>query len=165
MIRFTKADIYFNCEKIGPIYFESYVDSYFPSNYFDSSERDKIINCKPDLWMAVVYDQNKNVNCEQVSFVNGISTLKGGTHIDELFGCIFREVKKICKNKNQDIILTLTQIRKILQQNFIFFMDVDVNPITFYDQSKEDIFTKQKLTFDPVVIDWVVDKISDNHLE
>lgn len=155
-------DIYFCCEKIGPIHFESYVDSYFPSNYSDSSERDKIISrINPYLWMMVIYDQNKNINLEQISFVNGVSTPKGGSHIDELYGCIYRKIKEICKNRD----IKQKQIKKILQKNFIFFVDADINPITFYDQLKEGIFTKQKLMFDPLVIDWVVGKIMNYHVQ
>lgn len=78
---------------------------------------------KDEKWDVVAtYSENHG----QVSFVNGVCTTKGGSHVEHVLSQIVNEVKKKCKNA------TPVQIRGNI---FIFVKAILVNP-TFSSQAK-----------------------------
>lgn len=71
---------------------------------------------------------------QQVSFVNGISTTKGGTHVD-------RFVKAICEEISRDKRVTGVKPAQIKSNLFMFVRAVVVNP-TFSSQTKAECTSK-----------------------
>jgi DNA topoisomerase-2 len=71
---------------------------------------------------------------QQVSFVNGIATTKGGTHVD-------RFVKAICDEISKDKRVTGVKPAQIKSNLFVFVRAVVVNP-TFSSQTKAECTSK-----------------------
>ena len=82
---------------------------------------------------------------QQVSFVNGISTTKGGTHVDRVVNCLVSEI-----SKDKRISVKPSQIKASL---FVFARAVVVNP-TFSSQTKTECTSKMPgpLDFKPKFI-------------
>jgi DNA topoisomerase-2 len=83
---------------------------------------------------------------QQVSFVNGISTTKGGTHVD-------RFVKAICDEISKDKRVTGVKPAQIKSNLFVFVRAVIVNP-TFSSQTKAECTSKitESIDFKPKFI-------------
>ena len=78
-------------------------------------------------------------NNKIVSFVNGISTYRGGTHCNYVIDNIIKNlINNHIKKKNKDIKLSPT----LIKENIIFFIDsVIINP-AFSSQTKNTLTTK-----------------------
>lgn len=87
----------------------------------------------------IVVGHSTSGGFQQVSFVNGIATTKGGTHID-------RVTKQICEEiaKDKRVTVKTPQIKASL---FIFVRAQIVNP-TFSSQTKTECTSKISETFD-----------------
>jgi DNA topoisomerase-2 len=83
---------------------------------------------------------------QQVSFVNGISTTKGGTHVD-------RFVKAICDEISKDKRVSGVKPAQIKSNLFVFVRAVVVNP-TFSSQTKAECTSKihESIDFKPKFI-------------
>lgn len=83
---------------------------------------------------------------QQVSFVNGISTTKGGSHVD-------RFVKAICEEISKDKRVTGVKPAQIKSNLFLFVRAVVVNP-TFSSQTKAECTSKisESIDFKPKFI-------------
>jgi DNA topoisomerase II len=128
--------VYFNDEIIKTNNFSSYVDL-----YFDEDEAyTKIIDCSNERWkICVVYDKTDKLDHEQISFVNNIHTIKGGTHVKYVIDQIVAELKTAVGKKLKGVNIKQTQIT----ENIIIFVDsIIVNP-TFDSQTKETLKTEK----------------------
>ena len=125
-----KIKVYFNNKKIDCNNFKKYISYYYSDEtvYYEETERWKI---------GCIYlpDSNNKV----ISFVNGISTYKGGTHCNYVIDNIIKNlINNHIKKKNKDIKLSPT----IVKENIIFFINsVIINP-AFSSQSKHTLTTK-----------------------
>jgi DNA topoisomerase II len=93
---------------------------------------------------------------QQISFVNGISTSKGGRHVDYILQQI---VKKLCQliEKKKKISVTASTIR----EQIILFLRCDVENPSFDSQSKEYLTTPSgKFGSSCIVSDEFVEKLS-----
>ena len=82
---------------------------------------------------------HSTVGFQQVSFVNGIATTKGGTHVDKFVQGLVAEI-----GKDKKITVKPTQIKSTL---FIFMTAIIVNP-TFSSQAKVECTSKFAEPFD-----------------
>jgi len=97
--------------------------------YEDSNPRWKI---------GVIYAPNNDF--KQISFVNGICTYHGGTHVDYIVGNIIDKIKTQIAKKHKD----LTVKQSSIKENMIVFINsVIINP-AFTSQVKETLKTKEK---------------------
>ena len=71
-----EAKVYFNDKLIESKTFDKYVDLYLPP-----SEDLKRVFTEGPGWQIVACSSSDDI-LEQVSFVNGINTTRGGTHVD-----------------------------------------------------------------------------------
>ena len=85
-----KLKVTFNGKKVNINSFKKYVELYYPDEtiYFDD---------KSDRWnVGCIFKPDSNQ--QVVSFVNGISTYKGGTHVnhvvDKIVKSLITEIKK-----------------------------------------------------------------------
>jgi len=125
-----KLKVYFNDKKIEANNFKSYVDLYYPGEeiYYDLDKRWSI-GClyKPDS------------GGEIVSFVNGISTYRGGTHCSHVIDNILKVViNDYIKKKEKEIKVTPA----LLKENLIFFINATIENPAFSSQTKDTLTTK-----------------------
>lgn len=140
--------VYLNDKLININGFDKYVDYFYPNTEEANTEENNAQNfnlekCKVyeevnDRWRACLVFNPEN-GYEHVSFVNGISTYKGGTHVDYVVNQIVKEMIAAVKKKNKSIKLKPSQIK----DNFTIFLDsVIVNP-SFGSQTKEELVSKK----------------------
>ena len=124
--------VYFNDDKIEITNFRKYIESAYPNEeiYYDSDER----------WEVGVVYQPDNGN-ESISFVNGISSYHGGTHVNYIVDNIIKQIINdhiVKKNKNIKVSSAL------IKESLVFFVNsVIVNP-SFSSQTKDTLTTKVK---------------------
>jgi len=121
--------IYFDSQKINVKNFEDFV------NLFTTSP--KVYTKLNERWeIAVVL--NPYDKFSQVSFVNGISTSEGGTHVDYITNQIVYTLKEQIEKKAKDLTIRPAYIKDNI---FIFINCLIENP-TFSSQTKEYHVTK-----------------------
>jgi len=125
-----KLKVSFNDEKIDANTFKSYIDLYYPGEeiFYDIDKRWGV-GClyKPDA------------GGEVISFVNGISTYKGGTHCNHVIDNILKVViNDHIKKKDKDIKVTPA----LLKENLIFFINATIENPAFASQTKDTLTTK-----------------------
>jgi len=112
--------------------FQKYVDM-FP-------HKDKVFYEKPNERWEYAITLSPTHSFQQVSFVNGICTYKGGKHVDHLMGKITREVSKYIETKKK----TKVPLGVIKDQLFVFLKCDIVSP-TFDSQTKDCLNTPADL--------------------
>jgi DNA topoisomerase-2 len=121
----AKAEVYFNTKLLKVANLGEYAQSYVGEA--------PIAKMHADNWEVVV-THSKSGAFQQVSFVNGIATTKGGSHVDKVVKTI---VEEISKDKRCST-LKPAQIKSAL---FVFVRAVIVNP-TFSSQTKAECTSK-----------------------
>ena len=126
------VNIYFNEEKIDCKTFEKYVDLYI-GNKIEHTRVHEEIN---ERWEVVASYNNYN-GFEQISFVNGIWTIKGGKHVEYILNQIIKKLTELIMKKNKDLVIKPQTIKENL---ILFVKSTIVNPM-FDSQSKETLTT------------------------
>tara|TARA_B110000259_G_scaffold141847_1_gene159739 strand:- start:114 stop:3593 length:3480 start_codon:yes stop_codon:yes gene_type:complete len=124
--------VFFNNKQISIKNFQKYAELYFKN----VSPKDIIYEKINDRWEVIV-SYNENSSFEQVSFVNGIWTLKGGKHVDYIVNQITKNMIEIIQKKNKDLVVKPLHIRDNL---FVMIKSTIVNP-AFDSQTKETLTT------------------------
>jgi DNA gyrase/topoisomerase IV subunit B len=127
------VSVFLNDKKLDCKTLEKYV------NYYLDSEVEKVYEEVSDRWEVVVAI-NPDTKFEQVSFVNGISTVKGGKHVDYVANAIIKKVQsyvstKGIKRKKLDL-----KPAHIKDNIFVFIRSTIENP-AFDSQIKEYLTT------------------------
>lgn len=119
----------FNDEKLPVKDFEKYAEL-----FIDKKESPLIYeNCNERWEVAVGLSKN---NYEQISFVNGINTVRGGTHVNFITNLIVKKLGDMIESKKKKTIKP-----QIIKDNlFVFVKSTIVNP-AFDSQSKETLTT------------------------
>lgn len=131
--------------------FEKYVDLYIGSKDAHTRVHEKI----NERWEIVASYNNFN-GFEQVSFVNGIWTIKGGKHVDYILNQITKKLTEMISKKKKDVNVKPQTIRDNL---ILFVRSTIVNP-AFDSQSKETLTTPQtKFGSKAEVSDKFIDKL------
>lgn len=120
-----------NGEKLKASTFEKYVDMFIGSK----SEHPRVSDvASHDRWkIAATYSDD---GFQQVSFVNGISTIRGGKHVEYITNQITKKLSEMI-NKKKKANVKQQHIKEYL---FVFVESTIVNP-TFDSQSKETLTT------------------------
>lgn len=137
----TKPDVavYFNDKKIPVKNFEKYVDMYLGGG---TKEKQRAYEKIDDRWEVCVA-ASQDVETEpddfhgflQMSFVNGIATTKGGTHVNFILNQILEKIKGTVK-KAADL-----KPFDLRERMFLFVRCTLVNPV-FSSQTKEECTSK-----------------------
>ena len=127
------VSVFLNDKKIDCKTLEKYV------NYYLDDDIEKVYEEVSDRWEVVVA-VNPDTKFEQVSFVNGISTLKGGKHVDCVINGIIKKVQtyvstKGIKRKKLDI------KPSHLKDNIFIFVRCTIENPSFDSQIKEYLTT------------------------
>lgn len=119
----------FNEEKLPLKDFEKY------SELFINKEESLIYEACNDRWEVAV-SLSRAGTFEQISFVNGINTIRGGTHVNYITNAIVKKLSEAIEAKKKKTIKAQT-----LKDNlFVFIKSTIVNP-AFDSQSKETLTT------------------------
>jgi len=129
-----KIKVYFNNKLLNIKNFDKYADLYFS----DDTKRTHEIS--PDgRWSIIVSTTNHSFR--QVSFVNGIHTNMGGSHVDAVMGNIVKRVNEALLQKNKS--LTSIKPSQIKDNLFVFIRSTIINP-SFSSQTKSELTTRYR---------------------
>ena len=135
----TRINVYLNDKKININNFKDYVDLYIKDKYFDEEtkvEYPKIEVNSTERW-EVIFSMTDG-SFQQVSFVNGICTSKGGTHVNYIMDQIIERIADTIRKKAKDIKLNNNQIK----QNIWIFLNCKIENPSFDSQTKETLTSK-----------------------
>jgi len=125
--------VYFNDEKINIKNFEKYADLFLGPK----SERPRVYESTADeRWEVIATFSNTN-QFEQVSFVNGINTLRGGKHVDYITNMISKKLAEMVLSKKKREV----KLQHIRENLFVIIKSQIVNP-SFDSQTKETLTTQ-----------------------
>ena len=147
-----KLQVYFNDEKIPIKSFTDYISLY---PYSENMTYEKL----SERWEISV-GVSQHDKFEQISFVNGIATPKGGIHVDVITKQITSGVRSYIKKKHKK------DIPEKYVKNYIsvYINSVIENP-SFDSQTKERLITpKSKFGSSPEINDKFIKKICDKGL-
>ena len=132
----SKIKVYLNGKKIETTGFQSYVDMYFSPDASVDKICDTSKTKNTERWEVIVAVSEGQF--QQVSFVNGICTSKGGTHVTYITDQIVDKLMEVLKKKHKDLKIKPFQIKSYL---WIFINSLVENP-AFDSQTKETLTTK-----------------------
>lgn len=129
--------VYLNNELIEIQTFEDYIRMFY-------DEKEQIPNVMyeevNDRWkVGIVYDNQNGFN--QISYVNGICTYQGGTHIQYILDQITTKLINYISTKHKQITVKPSMIR----ENLTVFIDSIIEDPSFSSQTKETLTTKISL--------------------
>lgn len=132
----STAKVYFNDKLISQNNFIKYIDLYFP----EGSEHKKVIDVTThERWkVCAVYDPTDQLEHQNISFVNGICTSRGGTHVEQVTNQVVNKLKDAVQKKVKGLQIKPTMIK----ENLLFFVDSTIVNPDFDTQTKECLTTK-----------------------
>ncbi len=125
-----KIKVYYNDNKININNFKSYISLFYDDvdlMYEDVNERWNI---------GVLYLPDNGY--DQISYVNCISTFKGGNHVKYVESDIIRKIEEQILKKNKNIKVKSQNIK----ENLVFFINSTIINPSFTSQTKEELKTK-----------------------
>jgi DNA topoisomerase-2 len=128
----TTVNIFFNGVKLDFKSFEKYCDLFLGPK----ATHERVFEKINDRW-DVVASYSDFDGFEQISFVNGINTLRGGKHVDYITNQIVKKLTELIVKKKKD---TVVKPQSIKDNLIIFVKSTIVNP-SFDSQSKETLTT------------------------
>ena len=146
----NKLTVYYNDKKINIKCFSDYIKLYDGDKYYEKlSER----------WEIAVGVSNTD-KFEQVSFVNGISTPKGGVHVDVIVKLLSDGIVKYINKKYKKEIPN-----KYIKNHLSIYINSVIEDPSFDSQTKERLITpKSKFGSQPEISDKYIKKICDKGL-
>jgi DNA topoisomerase-2 len=119
------------------IHYNNIVESDSPTNGFNL-KKCKIYEEINDRWkVGVIFNPENGYEC--ISYVNGICTYKGGTHVDYIANQLVKELNIAVKKKHKTLKLKPSQIK----DNMTIFIDSVIENPSFSSQTKEELTTKK----------------------
>lgn len=124
-----KIKIIYNKEVLPIKNFQQYIDMYIGKKDCNGAKR--VYESHGERWeYAIALSPTQQF--EQVSFVNGICTYKGGKHVEYILGQILRKVQAYIEKKKK-IVVNINTIKDQL----IIFIRADIENPNFDSQTKE----------------------------
>ena len=127
-----KISIFYNKEKIPIKTFSKYVDLYIPP------EQKRVQLPVNDRWDIIVTHNNEDT-FEDISFVNGIHTIRGGKHVDYIVDQIKDGIVEYFKKKHK-----MNIKHNIVKTQMKIFMKSVISKPSFDSQTKETLTTQRK---------------------
>ncbi|KAF7079925.1 hypothetical protein CFC21_084086 [Triticum aestivum] len=126
-----------NGEKVAVKSFSDYVQLYINSASKEGIDLPRIYQKINDRWEVCV--SLSEGQFQQVSFVNGIATIRGGTHVDYVANQVASHVMGVVNKKNKQANMKLHTVKGYL---WVFVNALIDNP-AFDSQTKETLTTRQ----------------------
>ena len=147
-----KINVYYNKEKINIKSFQEYVELY-------PTISKKIYEKSCERWEFSVCSSDTD-KFEQVSFVNGICTSKGGVHVDTLVKLLITGIVKYMKKKHKKDIL-----EKYVKNHLSIYLNCVIEDPSFSSQIKDTLITpKSKFGSKPEISDKFIKELCDSGL-
>ena len=128
-----KISVYYNNIKILVNNFKKYISLFFDESKIIYEE----VN---DRWqIGILYLPDNGY--DQISYVNCISTFKGGNHVKYIENNIIKKIEEQIKKKNKNIKIKNSQIK----ENLVFFINTIIENPSFTSQTKEELKTRISL--------------------
>jgi DNA topoisomerase-2 len=121
----------FNGQVVPCKHFEQYIDLYVGSK----NDTKRIYEKANDRWEYAICLAPKE-EFQQLSFVNGIYTSKGGKHVEYIMNQIIRKLCAYIKTKKK---VDVNQI--LLKNNLMLFLRCDIENPSFNSQTKDELGT------------------------
>ncbi|XBH67525.1 hypothetical protein VPH35_095893 [Triticum aestivum] len=131
------VNVELNGQKLAAKSFSEYVQLYIDSVSKEGIELPRIYQKVNDRWEVCV--SLSEGQFQQVSFVNGIATIRGGTHVDYVANQIANHLMGIVNKKNKHASMKLHTVKGYL---WVFVNALIENP-AFDSQTKETLTTPQ----------------------
>ena len=125
-----RVSVFFNNEKLCIKSFEEYIKLFTGKNPIVYEK----VNERWEYGIAL----NPYDKFSQVSFVNGISTSEGGTHVDLIVNQVIYKLKEQLEKKHKDIVIRPSYIK----DNLLVFVNCLIENPIFNSQTKETHVTK-----------------------
>ena len=123
-------NIFFNDEKIECRTFEQYINLYLEK----APRAFEKVNDRWEIGCAL----SPSLSFEQVSFVNGINTSKGGKHVDYIINQITKKLCEYIEKKKK------VQVKpNYIKENLIVFVKSTIDNPNFSSQTKESLTTNK----------------------
>ena len=131
------VSVYLNGEKLQIENFEKYIDMYIQATKEEDLEDPPIVFEQPherwEIGMSLSESQ-----FQQVSFVNSISTYKGGTHVNYVTDKIVKAILEKIEKKNKQFTIKPQHVK----QHLWIFVNSQIENPTFDSQTKETLTSK-----------------------
>ena len=128
----SNVNVTFNGEKIATKSFEKYIDLYIGSDKKDNPRAYEKVSERWEISAAL----NPSLSFEQISFVNGIHTFKGGKHVDYITNQITKKLAEFIKKKKK-----LDIKPNYIKENIIVFVKSTIDNPSFNSQTKDCLTT------------------------
>lgn len=128
-----KVSVFLNNEKINIKSFSNYVDLFIGNKKETKRIYEKIID-KNYSWEIIACPSK---SFDQVSFVNGICTSDGGTHVEHIVKQICSKIVNVLTLKKNSITIKNNYVKEHL---FVFIKSTIINP-SFHSQTKDKLQT------------------------
>ena len=126
-----RVAVHFNGEKVAVKSFQDFTKLFI-------KDREPVVYEKMNERWEFAVTLNPYDKFTQVSFVNGISTADGGTHVDLITNQIIYKLKEQLEKKHKDITIRPTYIK----DNLLIFVNCLIENPVFSSQTKENHVTK-----------------------
>jgi len=126
----SNKKIYLNDKRIPINNFKKYVEM-----FMDNESKLVFDNFGNDWSVGVSYKPDQGF--QQVSYVNGIATFKGGNHVKHVEDAIIKSLVAIMKKKSKDVKIKASHLKEHLS----FFVNCMVVNPAFTSQTKEELKT------------------------
>lgn len=152
--------IYLNGDKLNGKDFNTYISMYPVTNVVSTNVYEEIDGSIFSWDIAI--GKNKTGVFEQVSFVNGTSTIRGGTHVNYIVNQITKKLGEFIEKKKK---IKNIKSQSIKDHLFLFIKLVTENP-KFSSQTKEELTTQSKdFTIKYKIEDSLIEKIYKKNKE
>ena len=128
----ASVNVYLNDEKIPIKDFEKYADL-----FLDTKTTQPRFYESPNNRWEVIVAVNNNGTFEQMSFVNGINTIRGGKHVEYITNAITKKLVDMTQSKKKKTIKP-----SLIKDNLFIFIKATIENPSFDSQSKETLTTQ-----------------------
>ena len=124
-----KIKVNYNSELVPIKNFQQYIDLYIGKKEMENANR--AYEASGERWEYAVA-LSPTSQFEQISFVNGICTFKGGKHVDYIIGQITRKLQAYIEKKKKMLVHT-----NAIKEQLILFLRSDIDNPSFDSQTKD----------------------------
>ena len=125
------VDVYYNDKKLNVKDFSEYISMYIGLK----KNCPRVIQETP-RWQVAIAPSENGFQC--ISFVNGVNTSDGGSHVEHVIGPIVKKITEIIQEKHKSLTIKPNYIKDNI---FVFINCIIENP-SFSSQTKEKHITK-----------------------
>lgn len=146
-----QLNVFYNDIPISMKTFTDYMNLYLESGTLT-------VSCKPNDRWEIGACMSPNFTFQQVSFVNGINTQRGGKHVEYIVKQITKKMIELIQKKKK------TEVKEsFIKENLMVFINATIVNPTFDSQTKETLTTLPKnFGSECVVPDAFIEKLAES---